>query len=113
MTIRLADVEPTPDVFAAVMATGILSIAARDHGYRRISDALGVVAACALLFLVGLLVVTAFVPFGRRGRLRWDLTDPDVTLRLFTLVAACAVIDTRLSSNVLCWARLRCRPGYC
>jgi hypothetical protein len=31
----------------------------------------------------------------------WDFTDPDVTLRLFTFVAACAVLDTRLSSNVV------------
>jgi len=47
-------------------------------------------------------------------KLHRDLTDPDVMLRLFTFVAACAVIDTRLSSNVrvmpvlgavalLCW----------
>jgi hypothetical protein len=28
VTFRLADVEPSPDVFAAVMATGILSVAA-------------------------------------------------------------------------------------
>ncbi|HWS91772.1 MAG TPA: hypothetical protein VN306_04505 [Mycobacterium sp.] len=36
---------------------------------------------------------------GRRT-VRWDLTDPDVTLRLSTFVAACAVVDTRLSSSV-------------
>jgi hypothetical protein len=28
VTLRLAEVEPSPDVFAAVMATGILSVAA-------------------------------------------------------------------------------------
>lgn len=97
MTIRRADVEPTPDVFAAVMATGILSIAAHNHGYRRISDTLGVVATVGLVLLVTLVATTAV---GRRRTLRWDLTDPDVTLRLFTFVAACAVVDTRLSSNV-------------
>lgn len=97
MTIRLADVEPTPDVFAAVMATGILSIAARAHGYRWVSDTLGVVATGALVLLVALVVVT--VVAGRRSA-RWNLADPDVTLRLFTFVAACAVVDTRLSSNV-------------
>jgi tellurite resistance protein TehA-like permease len=98
VTTRLADVEPSPDVFAAVMATGILSIGARDHGYRWISDALGVVATVGLVLLVALAILTAV---GRRG-VPWDLTDPDVTLRLFTFVAACAVIDSRLSSNV--WA---------
>jgi tellurite resistance protein TehA-like permease len=110
VTIRLAYAEPSPDVFAAVMATGILSIGARDHGYRWISDTLGVVATCGLVFLVALVILTAVVrgvpvvpgrAFKGRRTVRWDLTDPDVTLRLFTFVAACAVIDSRLSSNVL------------
>lgn len=100
MTTRLADVEPTPDVFAAVMATGILSVAAHDHGYRRISESLGVIATCALVFLVAMVTTRVAVSRSARGKLHWDLTDPDVTLRLFTFVAACAVIDTRLSSNV-------------
>ncbi|OBH30357.1 C4-dicarboxylate ABC transporter [Mycobacterium sp. E342] len=97
MRIGRADVEPTPDVFAAVMATGILSIAARDHGYGRISDTLGVVATAGLAVLTLLVVAAAL---GGRRTSRWDATDPDVTLRLFTFVAACAVIDTRLQSNV-------------
>lgn len=97
MTSRLAGVEPTPDAFAAVMATGIVSLAARDHGYRWVSDTLGVVATSCLLVLVALVAVTVLA---RRRRGRWDLADPDVTLRLFTFVAACAVLDTRLSSNV-------------
>ena len=97
MTIRLADVEPSPDVFAAVMATGILSIGAHNHGYRWLSDALGVVATLGLVLLVLLVVVKACAG---RHKLRWDLSDPDVSLRLITFVAACAVIDTRLSSNV-------------
>jgi tellurite resistance protein TehA-like permease len=85
-------------VFAAVMATGILSIVARNHRYRWISDVLGVVATLGLLILVVLVAVTLVA--GRR-MVRWDLTDPDVTLRLFTFVAACAVVDARLSFNVL------------
>lgn len=97
MIVRRADVEPTPDVFAAVMATGILSVDARNHGYSWISDTLGLVATLGLVLLTALVVITAG---GGRRRLRWDLRDPDVTLRLFTFVAACAVIDTRLSSNV-------------
>ncbi|WP_437436048.1 hypothetical protein [Mycobacterium colombiense] len=97
MTIRFADVEPSPDVFAAVMATGILSIGAHDHGYRLISDTMGVIATVGLLLLVALVVAKVAMPGQKLG---WDLTDPDVTLRLITFVAACAVIDTRLSSNV-------------
>ncbi|MEB3979754.1 tellurite resistance/C4-dicarboxylate transporter family protein [Mycobacterium sp. 663a-19] len=92
MIFRLADVEPSPDVFAAVMATGILSVAAADHHYRRISDAMGVLASLGLLVLVALVIVT-------RRFTHWDLKDPDVTLRLFTFVAACAVLDSRLTSR--------------
>lgn len=92
MTIRLADAEPSPDVFAAVMATGILSIGARDHHYGPISDTLGVLATVALLLLICLVLVT-------RAIVSWDLRDPDVTLRLFTFVAACAVLDSRLASQ--------------
>ncbi|OBF56263.1 C4-dicarboxylate ABC transporter [Mycobacterium sp. 852002-50816_SCH5313054-b] len=92
MTIRLADLEPPPDAFAAVMATGILSIAARDHGYQAISEILGVLATLSLLALIVLVVVT-------RALAPWDLRDPDVTLRLFTFVAACAVLDSRLASH--------------
>jgi tellurite resistance protein TehA-like permease len=29
---------------------------------------------------------------------RWDLADPDTTIRLFTFVAACAVLDSRLTT---------------
>jgi tellurite resistance protein TehA-like permease len=92
VTTRLADVEPSPDVFAAVMATGILSIAAGNHHYLRISDTLGVLASLGLVVLVVLVIV-------RRRFVVWDLKDPDVTLRLFTFVAACAVLDSRLASQ--------------
>jgi tellurite resistance protein TehA-like permease len=91
--MRLADAEPSPDVFAAVMATGILSIGARAHGYRWVSDTLGVLATVALLVLVALVLLT-------RAFASWDRSDPDVTLQLFTFVAACAVIDSRLSSHL-------------
>ncbi len=87
---------PPPDVFAAVMATGIVSIGARDHHYFALSIALGVLASLGL----GLLVVAVIVAAAARSRKQfWDLTDPDVSLRLFTFVAACAVLDTRLSFN--------------
>lgn len=97
MRFRLADVEPSPDVFAAVMATGILSIAAGNHHYGVISQALGVLASLGLLVLVALVIVT-------RRLARWNFNDPDVTLRLFTFVAACAVLDSRLATQpALVW----------
>ena len=80
-----------PDVFAAVMATGIVSIAAADHGFDIVSDALAVVAAVGLPILV---VAAAVSWFGGPP----ELSDPDVTIRLFTFVAACAVLDARLVS---------------
>ncbi|OBA64735.1 C4-dicarboxylate ABC transporter [Mycobacterium sp. 1100029.7] len=97
MRFRLAHIEPSPDVFAAVMATGILSIAAGDHHYRGLSQAFGVLAS------VGLVVLAALV-FLTRRLTHWDLHDPDITLRLFTFVAACAVLDSRLATQpVLVW----------
>jgi hypothetical protein len=90
--VRLADLEPSPDVFAAVMATGILSVAAAQHEYRQISEMLGILATLGLAVLVVLVIVT-------RRFAAWDLKDPDVTLRLFTFVAACAVLDSRLADE--------------
>lgn len=94
MTFRLADVEPPPDVFAAVMATGILSIATANHHYREISETMRVLASLGLVVLVVLVIVT-------HRFAHWDLTDPDVTLRLFTFVAACAVLDSQLASQAV------------
>jgi tellurite resistance protein TehA-like permease len=91
VTIRLADVEPSPDVFAAVMATGVLSIAAGKHHYHEISETLGVLASLGLVVLLALVFLTGAAK-------RWDRTDPDVTIRLFTVVAACAVLDSRLTT---------------
>lgn len=81
---------PPPDVFAAVMATGIVSISAADHGYRWISLALAVIAACAL----PVLVVVCALSWRRSPP---DFRDPDVLLRMFTYVAACAVLGARLA----------------
>jgi tellurite resistance protein TehA-like permease len=85
-----------PDAFAAVMATGIVSIAAEDHGYHVISDVLVIIAAVLLAALV-----IAAIP-----RLRPDLGDLDVPLQLFTFVAACAVVGTRLQSTPFAQAAL-------
>jgi hypothetical protein len=72
-----------PDAFAAVMAAGIVSIAAADHGYRIVSQILLVVAAVALPLLV-VMVATAW------RQESWDITDLDVALGLSTYVPACA-----------------------
>jgi drug/metabolite transporter (DMT)-like permease len=76
-----------PDVFAVVMATGIVSFAADDHDYQLISAALAAVAAVALAALVVLAVR------------RWDTRDPDVVLGLFSFVAACAVLASRFRNH--------------
>jgi tellurite resistance protein TehA-like permease len=47
---------------------------------------------------MGLVVLVALVIVTHRFA-HWDMKDPDVTLRLFTFVAACAVLDSRLASQ--------------
>lgn len=81
-----------PDAFAAVMATGIVSIAAADHGYRPVSAALAVLAVVALPVLVFL----AARSWRRDG---WDLREIDTAIALFTYVAACAVLAARFSDH--------------
>ena len=76
-----------PDAFAAVMATGIVSIAAADHGFHGVSDVLVVISVA----LFAVLVIVAIV------RLRLQFRDLDAPLQLLTFVAACAVVGTRLS----------------
>jgi Voltage-dependent anion channel len=77
------------------MATGIVSIAAADHGFHIVSDVLVVVAAVALPVLM-VMVASAW-----RG---FDFRDPDVTLGLFTYVAACAVLAARLAEHrIVLW----------
>lgn len=86
-----------PDAFAFVMATGIVSIAAADHGFGYISGGLAVLAAAGLV----LLVVVGVITWARRPP---DPADLDVTIGLFTFVAACAVLDNRLTSiPVVVW----------
>ncbi|MCK0172570.1 tellurite resistance/C4-dicarboxylate transporter family protein [Mycolicibacterium sp. F2034L] len=83
-----------PDAFAAVMATGIVSVAAYDHGYRLISVALMLGAAVLLPVLV-----VAMLRTWRRDR--WSLREIDVCFGLFTYVAACCVLATRLDEHRL------------
>ncbi len=75
-----------PDAFAAVMATGIVSIAAADHEFRGISDVLAVIS----VVVFAALVIAALI------WLRPDFDDLDVPIQLLTFVAACAVVGTRL-----------------
>jgi hypothetical protein len=86
-----------PDSFAAVMATGIVSIAAVDHGYRAISDVLIVLATVAL----PVLIVAAATAWRRES---WNLANIDVSLGLCTYIAACAVVGARLAEHrVVLW----------
>lgn len=79
-----------PEAFAAVMATGIVSIAAADHGLEYLSVPL---AAAAVLGLPVLMYLTA---------VRWrsyDMQDIDTVVGLFTYVAACSVLASRFAEH--------------
>lgn len=92
----VVELDLPPDVFAVVMATGIVSIAARDHHYPRIDVPLAAVAAVALALLVaGAVLKLSLRPASTIAQAR----DPDVVLRLFTFVAACAVLGARFASH--------------
>lgn len=88
--------EISPDSFAAVMATGILSVAAKNHRYSWVSVALCIVASLALIVLV---VIAVIVTVAKRRAVPWDMKDPQVTMALFTFVAACAVLCNRIASG--------------
>jgi hypothetical protein len=81
-----------PDAFAAVMATGIVSIAAGDHDLDGISAVLAAVAAIAL----PVLVVAAAIAWHRDC---WSLRDLDVSVGLLTYVAACCVLAARFAEH--------------
>ena len=79
------------------MATGIVSIAASDHGYRWLSVTL---AALATVALPVLMVLTAA---GHRTQ-PLDRRNPDVMVRLFSYVAACAVLGARYAEHrIVVW----------
>ncbi|MDQ2853227.1 MAG: tellurite resistance/C4-dicarboxylate transporter family protein [Actinomycetota bacterium] len=95
--------ELPPDVFAVVMATGIVAIAARDHGYNVIDDSLTVVAALAFLMLSVDAAWRALIDPGQAVR---HARSPDVAVLSFTFVAACAVLGTRLTQHHVVMALL-------
>lgn len=81
------------DCFAVAMATGIVSVAARDNGYPTLSLVLAVVAGVELAVLVAL-AASRLATTGRAFAAGPDgLTR---TFGLFTFVAACDVVDARL-----------------
>jgi tellurite resistance protein TehA-like permease len=95
MRSRFAGLPLPPDAFASVMATGVVSISAQDHHYRLISFLLAAIAAAAMVSLTALAVVKTAV----RRRFPFELTDPDVAVRLFTFVAACTVLGARFQAH--------------
>lgn len=98
---KLSRVDLPPDIFAVVMATGIVSVAADDRHYPRISDALAAVSSLAFVLLTaGLIVRVIARPQSAVG----EIGDPDVALRMFTAVAACSVLGVRFNRHpVLVW----------
>jgi tellurite resistance protein TehA-like permease len=78
------------------MATGIVSVAAYDHGYRRLGIAL---SGLAVVAFAGLAAAFVLWVVSRPARVRAVTLDPDVALRLFTFVAACAVLDVRWANH--------------
>jgi tellurite resistance protein TehA-like permease len=89
---RIEQIDLPPDAFSIVMATGVVAVAADDHAYPWLAIPLGWIAVAALIVLAGgLLVKVARVPHTAVGQ----ISDPDVALRLFTSVAACAVLGVR------------------
>jgi tellurite resistance protein TehA-like permease len=95
MRFRLSEVEPVPDVFAAVMATGIVSVAAEDQRYPWMSDALAGVGIVTLVVLTAMMTMETVMA----QRFPYDMRDPDVAVRLYTFVAACAVLGARFEAH--------------
>jgi tellurite resistance protein TehA-like permease len=89
--LRIRAFDLPPDVFAVVMATGIIAVAARDHRYRVLADALGGLAT--VLFAALAVALLARIATGPREVAR-QTRDPDVVLRMFTWVAGGAVLAT-------------------
>jgi hypothetical protein len=81
-----------PDGYPAVMATGIVSIAAAEQHFPVLALLLGVLAA-ALFELINITIGTQLQAAAAL------LRDPDVALRSFSFVAACAVLAARWHSD--------------
>lgn len=84
----------SPGYFAIVMATGILSIAMRDHRPHLISDALLWLAGIEYTVLLGIYLWRLA---GFRSAVVADLSDPSRAFGYFTFVAATSVLGSRLA----------------
>lgn len=93
---QLRHVRLPPDVFEVVMATGILSIAAREHSYGYVDLTLATVTVVTFVFLCVVFLLRMIA--GPMALIR-HAREPDVALRLFTFVAACAVLDARFHTH--------------
>jgi tellurite resistance protein TehA-like permease len=82
-----------PGYFAAVMATGIVSIGAGLLGFAAISDVLLVCTAIAFV-LLGVAYIARAVRFPRR--FRQSLVNPSTAVTYFTLVAGTDVLASAL-----------------
>lgn len=96
MLARLTRLDLPPDAFAVVMATGIVSVAARQHHYPRIGDGLEIVALAMFVALAVGLVIRVTARFDSAVR---EIQDPDVAFRMFTASAACAVLAVRFQDS--------------
>lgn len=83
-----------PGYFAFVMATGIVSIAMRDHRMFTISVLMLWIAVIGYIVLVGATIVR-IIYF--RSEFAADLTDPRRGFGMFTFVAATNVLGTRVA----------------
>ncbi len=96
-----------PGNFAFVMATGIISVALKDHGFGETSFLFSTLAVAAWLILVFLCAIRA-VGFPRAVYI--DLTSPKMVFSYFTVVAATNIVGILLhdygliSLAVACWA---------
>ncbi len=81
-----------PNIFAIVMATGIVSLAANGAGYPALANALFVLNAVLYPLLLGLLLIRFLT---HRKKLIPDLTDHAKAPGFFTLVAGPCVLGSQ------------------
>ncbi len=86
----------TPDVFAIVMATGIVAVAAGRHDQRIVADIVGWLATIMFVVLVG---AAAWKIVDRRHVVRAELDDPGSVFGMFTFVAAACVLSVQWTAH--------------
>lgn len=86
----------SPDVFAIVMATGIVSVAATRHDHRVVGDLAGWLAT---IVFGGLLVAAGCKILSRPDQVRAELNDPGRVFGMFTFVAAACVLSVHWAGH--------------